>query len=42
MAGIVQMLHALQPPYDKYPYAYTKGVRQPQSTRDQTRSWTTV
>ena len=27
MAGIVQMLHALQPPYDKYPYAHPKRVR---------------
>ena len=42
MAGIVQMLHALQPPYDKYPYAHPKRTRQPQSTRDQTRSSATV
>ena len=28
MAGIVQMLHALQTPYDKYPYAHPKRVRQ--------------
>ena len=30
MAGIVQMLHAIKPPYDKYPYAHPKRVRQPQ------------
>ena len=43
MAGIVQMLHALQPPYDKYPYAHPERVRQSttsqRSRRDHYPAW---
>ena len=42
MAGIVQMLLALWPPHDKYPYANPEGIRQAGNTRDQTRSSCTV
>ena len=42
MAGIVQMLHALQPPYDKYPY-HAHGTRTLTSrARDQARRTATV
>ena len=37
MAGIVQMLLALRPPYDKYPYAHPRRTGTP-PTRDQVRS----
>jgi hypothetical protein len=37
MAGIVQMLHAHNSRYDKYPYAHRKRKRLVQP-RDQTRS----
>jgi len=42
MAGIVQMLLALRPPYDKYPYAHPKRVRQARPPRDQARRTATV
>ena len=42
MAGIVQMLHAIKPPYDKYPYAHRKRVRAEPGARTQVRSRTTV
>jgi len=42
MAGIVQMLHAHKPPYDKYPYAHPKRVRATQSARNQKGSRTSM
>ena len=41
MAGIVQMLHALQPPNDNYSYAHPKRTRATQP-RNQTRRTATV
>ena len=38
MAGIVKMLHAQQPPNDKYSYAYPKRVRRSQQARTQART----
>ena len=35
MAGIVQMLHSLQTPYDKYPYAHGKRTLPPRRLRTQ-------
>ena len=35
MAGIVQMLHAHRPPYDKYPYAHPERIRATQQARNQ-------
>ena len=42
MAGIVQMLHRHNPPYDKYPYAHPKRIRATQPARNQTGSSSTV
>ena len=38
MAGIVQMLHSLQTPYDKYPYAHRERTFKARRLRTQTGS----